>query len=34
MVAAGGLAYGGWKTFDRNKPAPYSPDSLPNDLLP
>jgi hypothetical protein len=34
MFAAGGLAYGGWKTFDRNKPEPYSPDSVPNDLLP
>jgi hypothetical protein len=34
LFAAGGLAYGGWKTFDRNKPALYSPDAVPNDLLP
>jgi hypothetical protein len=34
IFEGGGLAYGGWRSFDRNKSAPYSPDAVPNELLP
>ena len=35
-VAAGAwvLAYAGWKTWARNRPRPYQPDRIPDDLLP
>jgi hypothetical protein len=28
------LAYAGWKTWTRNRPRPYLPDRIPDDLLP
>jgi hypothetical protein len=33
-AAAWALAYSGWKTWNRNRPRPYSPDRIPDDLLP
>lgn len=33
-AAAWGLAYAGWKSWSRNRPRPYSPDRIPDDLLP
>jgi hypothetical protein len=33
-AAAWGLAYAGWKSWARNRPRPYSPDRVPDDLLP
>jgi hypothetical protein len=33
-AAAWGLAYAGWKSWSRNRPARYSPDRVPEELLP
>jgi uncharacterized membrane protein YebE (DUF533 family) len=33
-AAAFGLAYAGWKSWKRNRPVTYSPDRIPDDLLP
>lgn len=33
-AASWGLAYAGWRSWDRNRPARYGPDQIPDDLLP
>lgn len=33
-AASWGLAYAGWKSWERNRPMIYSPDRIPDDLLP
>lgn len=33
-AAAWALAYAGWKSWSRNRPHAYSPDSIPDELLP
>ena len=33
-AASFGLAYAGWKSWQRNRPRSYSPDRIPEDLLP
>jgi hypothetical protein len=33
-AASWGLAYAGWRSWDRNRPVRYGPDRIPDDLLP
>ena len=33
-AVAWGFAYAGWKSWSRNRPRPYLPDRIPDDLLP
>lgn len=33
-AASWGLAYAGWKSWSRNRPGPYAPDRIPDELLP
>jgi len=34
LCTAGGLSYAGWRSWNRNQPRSYSPDPIPDDLLP